>query len=116
MGTLKTYVLGFLLSIVLTLVAFGLVQQHVFTDHVFPSHTLAVLVLVVLAVVQLFVQLILFLHVGKEEKPRWNLLALLFALLVVFIVVGGSLWIMQNLQHGQISQTPFEGSIVSPQT
>lgn len=50
-----------------------------------------------LAVVQLFVQLIFFLHLGRESRPRWNLAMLLFAFMIIGIVAGGSLWIMSNL-------------------
>src|SRR3989344_674804 len=104
MKTLRAYILGFILSIALTLVAFALVLEHVRTGHVFPSHGLAVAVLVVLAVIQLFVQLMLFLRLGEERKPRWNLTALVFALLIVAILVGGTLWIMQSLSHGQMQE------------
>lgn len=93
--------IGFGLSIILTIIAFGLVWEHIQTDHDFPSHELLLPVLIVLALIQFFVQVVLFLHVGSEEKPRYNLLALLFAILVVVIVVGGTLWIMGNLHHFQ---------------
>lgn len=51
------------------------------------------------AISQLLVQLIFFLHLGRESKPRWNILVFLFAALVVLIVVVGSLWIMNNLDY-----------------
>jgi cytochrome o ubiquinol oxidase subunit IV len=70
--------------------AFGLVWQGV--PNPLP-------ILVTLAILQLVVQLMLFLHLGDEPKPRWNLLAFLFAVLVVAIVVGGTLWIMYELSH-----------------
>jgi len=104
MKTLSAYIIGFVFSIVLTLAAFGLVERHLTTDHIFPTHGVAVSVLVVLAVVQLLVQLLLFLHIDKESKPRWNLAALVFALLIVAILVGGTLWIMRNLSHGQMQE------------
>ncbi|MDO8548269.1 MAG: cytochrome o ubiquinol oxidase subunit IV [bacterium] len=117
MKTLRTYTIGFALSIALTLAAFGLLQAHLNTDHGYPSHGVAIPVLVALAIAQMVVQLILFLHVGKEQKPRWNLTALTFALLVVAILVGGTLWIMRNLSHGQMNQTqPFNGIDITPQT
>ena len=84
--------------------AFWLVEEHVRTEHTFPPHGLAVSVLIVLAVAQLFVQLILFLHLGEERKPRWNLTALIFALLVVAILVGGTIWIMNNLRHVEMQE------------
>ena len=103
MKTVRTYIIGFGLSVVLTLAAFWLVHQHLLSNHIFPSHTLLAALLVLFAIAQLFVQLIFFLHVGQEQKPRWNLAALVFALIIVAILVGGTLWIMHNLEHGQMS-------------
>jgi cytochrome o ubiquinol oxidase operon protein cyoD len=40
-----------------------------------------------------------FLHLSLTETPRENLLALCFAALLVFIMIGGSLWIMFDLHH-----------------
>ncbi len=64
--------------------------------------------LAALAVTQLLVQLLFFLHLGRESKPRWNLIVLAFAVMVVVIVVFGSLWIMKNLQYNHGHQTPEE--------
>lgn len=101
----RTYILGLALSLTLTVAAFGLVEFHLNSGHEFPSHPASVAILTALALVQLIVQLMLFLHVGQEEKPRFNLLALSFALVTVVILVGGTLWIMQNLMHlGHVAQ------------
>lgn len=90
------YVIGFVLSIILTLVAYILVVNHVM------SGAGLVAVIVGLAIIQLFVQLFFFLHLGEESKPRWNLMSLLFAAMVVIIVVFGSLWIMNNLNYNMM--------------
>jgi cytochrome o ubiquinol oxidase subunit IV len=113
-GTVFSYAVGFLLSILLTLAAFGLVLLQVQSDALF-SDSVLYGALLSSAIIQLFVQLFFFLHVGKESGPRWNLAALLFALIVVLILVGGTLWIMFNLQHGTMVG-PFENGIVTPQT
>lgn len=102
-GSLKTYVVGFLVSMLLTLTAFAFVYIHVHSQHETFSHGLLVPLIIVLAVTQLFVQLRFFLHVGRESKPRWNFMALIFALIVVLIVVVGSLWIMHNLNYRMMS-------------
>lgn len=103
--TRNMYIIGFVSSIVLTVIAFGAVGLHTATHHTIPPRDAIVPILLGLAVTQLFVQIIFFLHLGKESKPRLNLMAFLFMILVVVIVVLGSLWIMQNLdynmQHGQ---------------
>ncbi|MGC1176759.1 MAG: cytochrome o ubiquinol oxidase subunit IV [Candidatus Saccharimonadales bacterium] len=92
-GSVRSYVIGFASSIILTLVAYTLAINKVF------SGWGLVAALATLAITQLFVQLICFLHLGRESRPRWNLWVLLFAVMVVFIVVFGSLWIMKNLQY-----------------
>jgi cytochrome o ubiquinol oxidase operon protein cyoD len=96
--TLRNYITGFGLSLALTAAAFGLVLWHLHSEHEFPPHEVVVPTLLLLAVVQLVVQLVCFLHIKEEGKGRWNVVALGFALFIVFVVVGGSLWIMHNLQ------------------
>lgn len=103
MKKIYIYIIGFVLSLVLTLIAFGLDQVHEASGHVFPTHETLLPVLSILAVVQLLVQLIFFLHMGQEKKPRWNLMAFLFAVLIATILIGGTLWIMHNLQQGHAS-------------
>lgn len=90
---LGAYVTGFGLSLLLTLAAYLVVVKDVV------AMRLVLPIIVGLAIVQLFVQLLFFLHLGREPKPRWNLMAFLFMVLVVVIVVAGSLWIMQNLNY-----------------
>lgn len=98
-GSLISYCIGFVLSIVFTLLAYWLVVYDVFTGG------LLVAAIVLLAIAQLLVQLLFFLHLGKEKAPRWNLIVFSFMILVVIIVVGGSLWIMKNLDyHGMTPQ------------
>jgi cytochrome o ubiquinol oxidase operon protein cyoD len=93
-GSLQSYTVGFVLSLILTFTAYIIAVRDV-------AHGWAlVYILATLAVVQLFVQLVFFLHVGRESKPRWNLTAAVFAAMVVGILVFGSLWIMKNLQYG----------------
>lgn len=92
-GTTVTYVAGFLGSLLLTLLAYMLVVNHALHG----AELIAAIVAT--AIVQLLVQLRFFLHLGKESKPRWNLTAFLFMLMVLVILVFGSLWIMNNLNY-----------------
>ncbi len=98
-GTTKTYTTGFLLSLTLTLVAYIPVSRHVSSHHATFSDTFLLIWVGVLAVVQLFTQLIFFLHLGQESKPRWNITVASFAALIVLILVLGSIWIMNNLDY-----------------
>ncbi|MEX2014705.1 MAG: cytochrome o ubiquinol oxidase subunit IV [Candidatus Saccharimonadales bacterium] len=92
-ATTKSYVLGFAYSIILTLTAYYLVVNNVF------SGWTIVFIILALAVFQLGVQLFYFLHLDQERKPRWNMITFLFAVQTVLIVVLGSVWIMVNLSY-----------------
>jgi cytochrome o ubiquinol oxidase subunit IV len=88
---LQPYVTGFVFALVLTGIPFGLVAANLL-----PRFTTLV-VIAVLAVVQVVVHLRYFLHIDLDTTPRENLLALAFAAVLVFLTVGGTLWIMLDL-------------------
>lgn len=94
--TSKTYLLGFALSLLLTLAAFGMVEAHVLSGHTVFAHELLYSAIAVFAVLQFAVQLIFFLHLGRRGNTL-NVVAFAFAAVLVGIVVGGALWIMASL-------------------
>lgn len=89
--TTKAYVTGFILALLLTIVSFGMVMSHAF------SRTTAMAGLFVAAFAQMVVHLHYFLHLDKSSAQRWNVIALLFTALLLFIFVGGTLWVMYSL-------------------
>lgn len=97
-GSLAGYVAGFGLSLALTLMAFFLVASRNSKPGVF-THRFLMVSIVALAIVQLFVQLLFFLHLDRESKPRWNLMVAAFAGTIVLILALGSLWIMNNMNY-----------------
>ncbi len=97
-GSLKTYISGFVLSIVLTLTAYELVVHGKY------SVDIIIAAIVGLALIQFLIQLLFFLHLGRETKPRWKLFVLLFMIMVVLILVFGSIWIMNNLNYRMTPQ------------
>lgn len=92
----KSYVWAFILSIVLTLAAYFFVVEKVFSPGILLG------VIIGLGVVQAFIQLVLFLHLGREGKPHWNTITFLFMLSILLIVVIGSLWIMNHLEYNMM--------------
>jgi cytochrome o ubiquinol oxidase operon protein cyoD len=96
---IKSYVLGFIFSILLTLAAYLLVQAHINSHHEAISHEFVTYSIFTLAVIQLIVQGIFFLHLGKEANPRWNLLFFLATIGIVLTVVISALWIMSHLNY-----------------
>lgn len=99
--TLSRYITGFVLSLLLTLTAYSLVVYR------FVSEWL-LLVLAVLALTQMIVQLVFFLHLGEEMRPRYKLISFGFMALMLLIVVVGSIWIMYNLDYNMMNMTPDE--------
>jgi cytochrome o ubiquinol oxidase operon protein cyoD len=79
------------------------VPYTIVVHHLLPLN-LTIIAVVILAVMQLLVQLVFFLHLGGESKPRWNLMAFMFTLLVVAILVAGTLWIMYNLDYNMMDR------------
>jgi cytochrome o ubiquinol oxidase subunit IV len=105
-GTHISYIIGFVLSVTLTLTAYLIVDRHLLTGAALMAAIAA------LAVTQLLAQLVLFLHLGQEPRPRWNLTVTLFAGLVVLILVLGSLWIMNNLNYHMTSPMDTDHAII----
>lgn len=101
-GSVRSYTIGFIASLVLIAAAFWIAEH----PNMLPQQLLLGSIFV-LAITQLVVQLIYFLHLGREEKPRLNLMVFSFMLMVVGIIVGGSLWIMSNLNYN-MHQNPYE--------
>jgi cytochrome o ubiquinol oxidase operon protein cyoD len=116
MTPVRTYFVGFTLSSGLTLAAFVIVSEYA-KEALSVSSQYLVITLVALAVLQLLVQAMCFLHLSEEEGPRWRLLSFLFALLIISVLVGGTLWIMKSLSHGQTTYREiYKGGAISPQT
>jgi len=92
-GTLKSYAIGFLSSIILTASSFLLVIARPFSNQNIINTIIA------LAIVQGIFQLLFFLHVGQEAKPRWESVIFYFMILVMIIIVIGSLWIIFDLDY-----------------
>jgi len=95
-GSAQSYTIGFILSVILTLIPFAIVVKGLL------SGWLLVGMLVAFAIGQLLVQLVFFLHLGKGSGSRWNIIMFLFMAMVVIIIVVGSLWIMANLDYNMM--------------
>ncbi len=92
-GSLKSYLTGFVLALILTAIPFALVMRGAWS----PAATLAGIIIA--GIVQILVHLHYFLHLDTSSAARWNVLALLFTLLIMILFVGGGLWIMSNLNY-----------------
>lgn len=98
-GTTRSYIIGFVLSLIFTLVPYFLVVNKMLT-----GTTLWVAILGI-AVLQMAIQLLFFLHLGRGPKPLYNVVFLFATAGVVVVTVGASIFIMNNLYH---NMTPEE--------
>ncbi len=96
---LKSYQIGFVLSIILTLCAYYLVVKHIDSGHLVLSHQFLTFALMGLAMIQFVIQLVFFLHLGSESGPRWNLVVFISTISVILVLVIGSIWIMSHLNY-----------------
>lgn len=89
--SLILYAIGFIGSLILTLSSYILV-----TEAFFDGWTTAI-VISSLAIVQCILQLLFFLHLKDESRPRWQLWSLVSMLIIFVVIVFGSIWVMHDL-------------------
>lgn len=92
-GTLTSYIVGFGLSLVFTLIPYYLVVYKT------TSGNTLLATIIGFAMLQMVVQVVFFLHLGREKKPHWNALFLVSTVGIIFVVVVGSIWIMNHLHY-----------------
>ena len=86
-----SYVIGLALALALTGVSFWVASTSVLWG---PGVAVG---LVVLAIAQMGVHLVFFLHITSGPDNTNNVLALAFGVLIVFLVMIGTIWIMAHL-------------------
>jgi cytochrome o ubiquinol oxidase subunit IV len=86
-----SYTAGLGLAIVATIASFIVAQTNLLWPPGIPVG------LIVLALAQIGVHLVFFLHLGSGPESKNNILALAFGVLIVFLVIAGSVWIITNL-------------------
>lgn len=99
-GTLKGYLTGFFLAAILTVIPFWLVM-----DHVIHSAGLTAFIVLALAATQIVVHIVYFLHMNSASEGGWNLMALLFTVVMLVVMLAGSLWVMYNMNANMMHVT-----------
>ena len=92
---------GFVLSVILTAIPFWLVMAKVFSD---PTVTAALIM--ILGAIQIVVHMIYFLHLDTKSEGGWNMMALIFTIVLVVIALSGSLWVMYHLNANMMPMSP----------
>ena len=100
---MRDYVIGFVLSVILTAIPFWLVMADVL-----PSKLATTAIIVVFAVAQMLVHIVCFLHLDSRAQGGWNLLATIFTLVLVVIAISGSLWVTYHMNENMMPISEHE--------
>lgn len=98
-GSMISYTIGFLLSLLFTFIPYLLVVNETFSGNALWVTILG------FAFAQMVIQITFFLHLGRGPKPNWNLFFFISTGAIILVVVGGSLFIMNNLHY---NMSPLE--------
>lgn len=94
-GSSKHYTIGFILSIVLTIIPFGMVMAGM-------KGAMVMAVIGITAVAQVLVQLLYFLHMNSSPEKRWDVIAFIYTILTIAAILIGSVWIMNYLHSNMM--------------
>lgn len=89
-GSSKQYTIGFILSILLTVVPFGMVMSGM-------TGGVVVATVAITAIAQVLVQLVYFMHLNGSEEQRWDTITFVYTILTIAILLIGSIWVMNYL-------------------
>ncbi|MEM1389148.1 MAG: cytochrome o ubiquinol oxidase subunit IV [Pseudomonadota bacterium] len=96
-GSYRSYMIGFVLSVVLTLIPFLLVLGEFEVNLI-----LAIAVIFIAGAVQMAVHIFYFLHVTVQAESGWQAMSLVFTVLLVVICLAGSIWVMFHLNENMM--------------
>jgi cytochrome o ubiquinol oxidase subunit IV len=102
-GTFRSYMTGFVLSVILTAIPFWLVMGGVLNDTLQTS-----IVIMAFAAVQIVVHMIYFLHMNTKSEGGWTFMSLTFTLILVVITLVGSIWVMYHMDQNMMPMSPHE--------
>ena len=101
LNEVASYVIGLFLALVFTATSFWVASTPVLWG---PGIGVG---LAVLAIAQMGIHLVFFLHLTSGPDNTNNVLALAFGVLVVFLIMAGTLWIMANLNGNMMPPDPL---------
>lgn len=96
-GKIRVYVVGYILSIILTIIPFALVMNNI------SFHWSIILTITILAILQVIVHVVCFLRLKFTSDQTWNWLAFSYTLILLFALIGGSVWIMYHLMQNMMT-------------
>jgi cytochrome o ubiquinol oxidase operon protein cyoD len=109
-GSYASYTIGFILSVILTAIPFGLVMGGGLE-----SRGWTVAVVIGCAIIQVLVHMVYFLHMNSRVEEGWTFISTIFTVVVVVIMIAGSLWVMFHMNTNMMPQMNHELQLERPQ-
>lgn len=100
-GSFKSYMTGFVLSVILTAIPFWLVMGEVLD-----SKVATIAAIMIIGAIQIVVHMVYFLHMNTKSEGGWTMMALIFTVIIVAIALIGSLWVMHHLNSNMMVMSP----------
>lgn len=94
----RGYMIGFAVSVLLTLVPFGIVMFDWLDGHI----GWAIAIIFVLGGAQIMVHVYYFLHVTLGNEDGWQAMSLAFTGMLLVIILAGSIWVMFHLEENMM--------------
>ncbi|KEC56191.1 cytochrome o ubiquinol oxidase subunit IV, partial [Bartonella koehlerae] len=94
-----SYLIGFILAVFFTLGSFIPVMYGMMDSWAISTK---VVYLIGMAIIQIIVQIVFFLHLNSGPDAKWNLSALWFAVICVFVIIGGTWWAISHLNYNMM--------------
>ncbi len=104
-----SYLVGFILAVFFTLGSFIPVMCGMMESWAVSTK---VAYLIGMAIIQIVVQIVFFLHLSSGPDAKWNLSALWFAAICVFIIIGGTWWAISHLNYNMMGGS---GRVIEPE-
>ncbi|WP_142416251.1 cytochrome o ubiquinol oxidase subunit IV [Bartonella massiliensis] len=104
-----SYLIGFILAVFFTLGSFIPVMYGMMESWAISTK---VAYLIGMALIQIIVQIVFFLHLNSGPDAKWNLSALWFAAICVFLIIGGTWWAISHLNYNMMGGS---GRVIEPE-
>lgn len=98
---IRIYATGLVLAALLTGASFAVAGTNLIYGPGIP------VALIAFAIAQMGVHLVFFLHITTGPDNTNNVMALAFGILIVLLVIGGTIWIMANLNTNMMLMDPM---------
>ncbi len=96
-GSYRSYIIGFVLSVILTAIPFWVVMSEVDI-----SLAWAIAIIFGLGAIQIMVHVHYFLHVTVKAEQGWQVMSMVFTAVLLVIVLAGSIWVMTHLDENMM--------------